>query len=92
MPVPKFGGTSGIKNDPGKIVRTGLGIGANLVWTKSRTTPVTQLRQRAGILDPSRKVTDTHIDSITWIGRLVALKLFLDEGKQVSWMQAVSNL
>ena len=92
MPVPKFGGTGGIENYPRKIIRTGLGIGANLVWTKSSTTPVTQLRQRDGILGPSGKVADPQIDPILWIGRLVASKLFLEEGKQVSRMKAVSNL
>ena len=92
MPVPKLGGTGGIENDPRQIVRTGLGIGANIVRTKSGTTPVAQLRQRNRILGASGKVADTHIHPIPWIGRLVALKLFLKEGKQVSWMKAVTNL
>ena len=92
MPVPKFGGAGGVENDPRKIVRTGVGIGGDFVRTKLGTTPVTQLRQRAGILDAPRKVTDTHIDFILWTGGLVTLKLFLEEGKQVSWMKAVSNL
>ena len=64
MPVPKFGGTGGIENYPRKIIRTGLGIGANLVWTISGTTPVTQLRQRNRILGASGKVTDPHIDPV----------------------------
>ena len=81
MPVPKLGGTGGIENDPRKIVRTGLGIGANIVRTKSGATPVTQLCQRDGILSPPRKVTDPHIDPILWIGGLLTLKLFLEEGK-----------
>jgi hypothetical protein len=81
MPVPKFGGTGGVENDPRKIIRAELGIGANLVWTELGTTPVTQLRQRAGILGASGKVADTHIDPILWIGGLLTLKLFLEEGK-----------
>ena len=81
MPVPKLGGTGGIENDPRKIVRTGLGIGANLVLPELGATPVTQLSQRDRILGASRKIADTHIDPILWIGGLVALKLFLEEGK-----------
>jgi len=81
MPVPKFGSPSGIKNNPRKIVRTGLGIGANFVRTQSGATPVAQLRQRDRILGATRKIADTHIDPILWIGGLVALKLFLEEGK-----------
>jgi hypothetical protein len=50
------------------------------------------LRQRNRILCASGKVGDTYIDPILWIGRLVALKLFLEEGKQVSRMKAVTNL
>ena len=92
MPVPKFGGMGGIENDPRQIVRTGVGIGANFVRTKSGATPVTQLRQRDRILSAPRKIADTHIDPILWIGGLLTLKLFLEEGKQVSWMKAVSNL
>lgn len=92
MPVPKFGGTGGIENDPREIVRTGLGIGANLVRTESGATPVAQLRQRDRIIGATRKVADTHIDPILWIGGLLTLKLFLEEGKQVSWMKAVANL
>jgi hypothetical protein len=92
LPVPKFGGTGGIENYPRKIIRTGLGIGADLVWTELGTTPVTQLRQRAGILGPSGKVGDTHIDPIPWVGGLVTLKLFFEQGNQVSWMKTVSNL
>ena len=92
MPVPKFGGAGGVENDPRKIVRTGVGIGGDFVRTKSGTTPVTQLCQRDRILSAPRKVTDTHIDPILWIGGLVALKLFFEEGKQVSWMKAVANL
>jgi hypothetical protein len=92
MPVPKFGGTGRAEYDPRQIVRTGLGIGVNLVWTELGTTPVTQLRQRDRILGTSRKVADTHIDPIFWIGGLLTLKLFLEEGKQVSRMKAVSNL
>ena len=64
MPVPKFGGTGGIENYPRKIIRTGLGIGANLVWTESGATPVAQLRQRDRILGPSGKVADTRIDPV----------------------------
>ena len=81
MPVPKLGGAGGVEHDPGQIVRTGLGIGANIVRSKSHTTPVTQLRQRDRILGPSGKVADTHIHPIPWIGRLLTLKLFLEEGK-----------
>jgi len=81
MPVPKLGGTGGVENDPRKIVRTGLEIGGDFVRTKSGTTPVAQLRQRDRILGASRKIADTHIDPILWIGGLVALKLFLEEGK-----------
>ena len=92
MPAPKFGSTGGIKNDPRKIVRTGVGIGGDFVRTKSGATPVAQLRQRDRIHDTSRKVADTHIDPILWIGGLVDLKLFLEEGNQVSWMKAVTNL
>ena len=92
MPVPKLGGAGGIEHDPGQIVRTGLGIGANIVRSKSGTTPVTQLSQRDRIVGASRKIADTQIDPILWIGGLVTLKLFLEEGKQVSRMQAVSNL
>ena len=92
MPVPKLGGTRGVKNDPRKIVRTGLGIGGDFVRAKSGTTPVTQLSQRDRILGASRKIADTQIDSILGIGGPVTLKLFLEEGKQVSRMQAVSNL
>jgi hypothetical protein len=92
MPVPKFGGAGGVENDPRKIVRAGLGIGGDFVRTKSGKTPVTQLSQRDRILGASRKIADTHIDSILWIGGLVALKLFFQEGKQVSWMKDVSNL
>jgi hypothetical protein len=92
MPVPKLGCTGGVENDPRKIVRTGLGIGANLVRTESGATPVIQLSQRDRIFGASRKIADTHIDPILWIGGLVALKLFLEEGKQVSWMKAVTNL
>jgi len=62
--VSKIGGTGGIENDPRQIVRTGLGTGANIVQTKSGTTPVTQLSQRNRILDAPRKATDTHIDTI----------------------------
>jgi len=92
MPVPKFGGMGGIENDPRKIVRTGVGIGANLLWTESGATPFTQLCQRDRILGASGKVADPHIDPIFWIGGFVALKLFLKYGKQVSRMEAVSNL
>jgi hypothetical protein len=92
FPAPKLGGTGGVKNDPGEVVRTGLGIGANLVRTESGATPVTQLCQRDRILSTSGKVADTHIDSIAWVRGLAALKLFLEEGKQVSRMKAVSNL
>jgi len=81
MPVPKFGGAGGVEHNPGQIVRTGLGIGGDFVRTKSGTTPVTQLSQRDRILGASRKIADTHIDPILWIGGLVALKLFLEEGK-----------
>ena len=81
MPVPKLGSTGRIKNDPREIVRTGLGIGANIVRTKSGATPVAQLRQRDRILGATRKIAGTHIDPILWIGGLVALKLFLEEGK-----------
>ena len=81
MPVPKFGGTGGVENDPRKIIRAELGIGGDFVRTESGATPVAQLRQRDRILGPSGKVGDTHIDPILWIGRLVALKLFLEDGK-----------
>jgi hypothetical protein len=50
------------------------------------------LRQRDRILSTSGKVGDTHIDSIAWVRGLAAVKLFLEEGKQVSRMKAVSNL
>ena len=92
MPVPKFGGAGGVENDPRKIVRTWVGIGGDFVRTKSGTTPVTQLRQRAGILGAPRKVTDTHIDPILWTGGLVTLKLFFEQRNQVPWMKAVTNL
>ena len=92
MPVPKLGGTRGVKNDPRKIIRTGLGIGGDFVRTKSGTTPVTQLSQRDRILGAPRKVADTHIDPILWTGGPVTLKLFLEKGKQVSRMKAVTNL
>ena len=64
MPVPKLGGTRGVKNDPRKIVRTGVGIGGDFVRTESGTTPVAQLRQRDRILSTSGKVTDPHVDPI----------------------------
>jgi hypothetical protein len=62
------------------------------VRAKSGATPVTQLRQRDRILGTSRKITDTHIDPILWIGGLLTLKLFLEKGKQVSRMKAVTSL
>jgi len=78
MPVPKYGSTGRIENYPRKIIRTWLGIGANIVRSKSHTTPVTQLRQRDRILGPSGKVADTHIHPIPWVRGLVALKLFFE--------------
>ena len=92
MPVPKFGSTGRIENDPRQIVRTGLGIGGDFVRTESGATPVAQLSQRDRILGASRNIADTHIDPILWAGGLVTLKLLLEEGKQVSWMKAVTNL
>ena len=92
MPVPKLGGPSGVEHDPRQIVRAGEGLGGDFVRAKSGTTPVTQLRQRAGILGAPRKVTDTHIDPILWIGGFAALKLFFKEGNQVPWMKTVANL
>jgi hypothetical protein len=92
MPVPKLGSTGRIKNDPREIVRTGLGIGGDFVRTESGAAPVTQLQQRDRILGTSGKVADPYIDSIPRVGGLVPLDLFLEEGKQVSRMKAVSNL
>jgi len=61
MPAPKFGGSGGVENDPGKVKRSRLGISRNLVGPQMFLAPLTQLMQGATVGWAASEVADAKI-------------------------------